>query len=238
MEVNMSGQSGPKLSVIHSAPRARLALSSVVINVTRCTGGIRTRSVKVGEERINEGEGLSTDRRVEREVDHVEAVKRINAASESIAYMIRKHCTSTAFGWVLHDTGRAAFENDLQEALGKAHGANQYAELVGSARRIAPGLVYATVDMGDPGVAKHVYTAIRETLEWARDSLLTGDPDKLTAVRPAVEGLATLTVGPANYAIHEAAKCVHRAVEVLRGKKGADPQPDLEPLNVAIGWFI
>lgn len=208
-----------------------LASCRVVIDMTRCSGGVSHESIKLREDR--NGESVETESKVTRHVDHEKAVGKIDQARRKVISVIKKHCKHTPVGYICPDDRIPALESDMQEALAACHNANQYAEIEGSARRIRPGMTYATVDWNDPGVTTAVFETLAERVQVQVDLCLTLPVERLPEVRGELLQIASVVSGPARAALEFAAKDVGAIQRARREGK----EPDMSVMEAAAQWF-
>jgi hypothetical protein len=203
----------------------------VVIDMTRCSGGVTHESIKLNESR--NGDSVETESKIIKHVDHERAVAKIAQARSKVIGVIKKHCKHTPVGYICPEGRITRLESDLQAALAACADANQFAEIEGSARRIRPGITYATVDWNDPSVTTAVFESLAEKVQAQLDLAKSLPVERLSEVKQELLQISTVVSGPARTALEYAARDIPAIMKAR--KDGADP--DYSVLEAAVQWF-
>lgn len=215
-------------ALTHKVP---LSARRIVIDTTRCSGGVTYQSETMRTDRM--GEAVETESKVVKHTDHEKACERIDKARRKVVSVVKRHCKHSPLGWLCPEDRITALETDMQDALAACADANMYAELEGSARRVKPGLAYASADWSDQGVVSLVYEALAESVQAQADLARNLAPERLAEVKQELLKIATMVGGPARAAL----ECAARDIQAIARARRDGKDPDYSVLDAAAGWF-
>lgn len=218
----------------------------VVLDVSSATGGVHYQRREIEQHKIGpDHEGLQARHETVKTVDHVVAVKDVDAVVKQVDYAIRKYCAKTVFGPFADEDNLAKLQAEVAKIKAEAVEVNERAVAVGSARRAYIGIVPAKLDVVSPEAAEEIARTVREVLGDLRDALRVGDVGpRFDGVFLRSKNLANLAVGLQSDAVRFALDCVKEARKRVKDaiKKGETPESaggslDLGPVEQAIDLF-
>lgn len=222
----------------------------LIQNASRATGGITYQRSRENEQAINGGDGITVRIVSDKTVDHVEAVKAVEAVNKKADYACRKLCTRTTFGWFCTDEALPLLRVEFDALRLEAVAVNQLAEHSRSERRVTIGYIVSRLDIAHEDTAREVARTVREALSGVRDALLSGAvtgggvENKLRAPLAHCKGLDKLAIGIAGDAVRLALASIAPARVDIKAAldRGLSPESagasvDLGAIENAIAWF-
>lgn len=219
----------------------------VIQNTSVARGGVTYQRTRGSEERVGE-DGIRQWIETEKTVDHVEAVKRVEAVAKKADYICRSLCASTTFGWFAAPDALPDIKARFSMLRREADEVNEFARSVGSRRRAHVGYVLTSLDLSHEDAARECARTVRETLGEIRDALragaVTGKDNALRGPAARAKGLDRLTVGLASEAVKlalesivPAAREVRDAIKGGESPESAGAQVELGAIETALAWF-
>lgn len=198
----------------------------VVLDTSSAHGGVHYYRKEIEAHAINNGEGVDATHETRKVVDHVAAVKAVDAVTKELDYAIRKYCAKTVFGPFCSDEDLPALQARVEELRAKADQVNADAAAAGSARRAYIGIVPVRIDVVSPEAAREIARTVCDVLSELRDAVKDGD------VGPRFDGIWLKARNLAKLATGLQSECICWALDEInanrkeckdRIKRGSDP---------------
>jgi hypothetical protein len=227
----------------------------VVISTSIARGGVRYQRQDIDHTAHHDG---SEDRRhlTDKHVDNVQVVKETAALVKLADYVLKQHCTYTAFGWFAAKANLSGLEEAYKPLREKADALNTRCRAVGSARRVHVGYVVAELVV-DEYAAREIAVTIVDALKSYAEALRAGEVkdvkdasgktiarDQVRVVEVSRSNLQRLSVGMAGdilklalESIRPTKKLILVAIEAGATAADAGAAADLGSIENAIFFF-
>lgn len=228
-----------------STPKIDLKSGFIMNDASTATGGIRYAREVLEERRTADGEGTIKIWKTEKVVDHDDLVRRVDAISKKVDYVLRKHCSRLGRFYFADQEQHDAVMAEVVNLKNAARTVNIEARAAGCGRRAYVSVLPSQINLAHEDAAREVAHTIQTTLGDMLEVIKAGDIGRpFEKVMLRMRNLEKLAVGICAESIvfaREAAKSAKKAIraelKLSKSPQNAAKAADTMMIQAAIDMF-